>query len=57
MKKLVEFECKKCGKHFEELVEEGEQIVCSHCGASEVVAIPPQVTVPKHGKHESWRVT
>jgi putative FmdB family regulatory protein len=57
MKKLVEFECKKCGWRFEDLVEEGEQVVCPHCGSTEVATIPPQLTVPKHGKHESWRVT
>jgi putative FmdB family regulatory protein len=57
MRKLLEFKCSKCGKHFEELVEEGEQPVCPHCGSSEVVYISPQLTVPKHGKHGSWGVT
>lgn len=57
MKKLVEFECKKCGERFEELVEEGEQLVCPKCGSNEIVSTPPQLTVPKHGKHASWRVT
>ena len=58
MKKLVEFKCAKCGQHFEELVEnEREQLSCPHCGSIEVVSVPPQLTVPRHGKHGSWKVT
>jgi putative FmdB family regulatory protein len=57
MNKMQEFECKKCGKRFEELVAEGECPTCPHCGSSEVVLIPSQLTVPKHGKHASWKVT
>lgn len=57
MKKLLEFECKKCGKRFEELVEnEREQLRCPGCGSLEVVCVPSQLTTPAHGKHGSWRV-
>lgn len=58
MKKLLEFECKKCGKHFEELVEnEREQLKCPSCGSIEVISVPSQLTVPAHGKHGSWKVS
>ena len=56
MRKLLEFECAKCGKHFEELVEgEHEEVKCPHCGSLESKRVV--VTIPAHGKHDSWRVT
>jgi putative FmdB family regulatory protein len=53
--KLYEYKCPKCEKQFEEIVkQEDDPVECPDC---RVVAERVKLAMPKHGHHQSWRVS